>query len=521
MKINIIKSNQSINFKANFYKVVKYGQQTSVYVGTDNAENLGHRPFVTETYGDDIKMIYDGKYYMSKYPVHSDNYKIKYKDTGKYENQGKKIIFDRNKLNKLSNCSEDSSNFILSKGHAQGKLVQAKHLDNTLLKSKEPLIILCKNDEECYKYLHRADGIILESGSIDLLCHFSALCRNTLSCGMLVTDKNILKNLQKLEGKFISISNKNNNFEYKQIKKVVHTKKQNSIEVPKMRKVDRILSMDECEKDTVGNKAFNLKRMANLVKEGKLKDVIIPNAFVLPYGYLEKVEKLVLENGKNRWQNNKIAQEINDYAKNIITQPFVMVRSAFNGEDLDGYSAAGLYSSFAQDSNDLNLGVIYDVMNSKNKSIAIQSRKQYDIPDDLIKPSVIIQDGINADYSFTAYTESPLDKNKILIEMFINKNRFCKPTPYQITYNKLTKEFIVEQEHSKYKQYLFDENYKLIDKKTTQPQNIDTLWNVLENLINNALVLEKEFKKPQDIEGGIKDGQLYFWQTRNIVEENE
>ena len=193
MKINIIKSNQSINFKANFYKVVKYGQQTSVYVGTDNAENLGHRPFVTETYGDDIKMTYDGKYYMSKYPVYSDKYKIKYKDTGKYENNGKTIIFNREKLNKLSNSSENSSNFILSKGHAQGKLVQAKNLDNTLLKSKEPLIILCENDEECYKCLHRADGIILKSGSIDLLCHFSALCRNTLSCGMLVTDKNILQ----------------------------------------------------------------------------------------------------------------------------------------------------------------------------------------------------------------------------------------------------------------------------------------------------------------------------------------
>ena len=288
-----------------------------------------------------------------------------------------------------------------------------------------------------------------------------------------------------------------------------------------MQRVDRILSIEECEKDTVGNKAYNLKRMANLVKEGKLKDVIIPNAFVLPYGYLEKVEKLVLENGKNRWQDNEIVQEINNYAKNIITKPFVMVRSAFNGEDLDGYSAAGLYSSFAQDSNDLNLGVIYDVMNSKNNPIAIKSRKQHHIPDDLIKPSVIIQDGINADYSFTAYTESPLDKNKILIEMFINKNRFCKPTPYHITYNKLTKELKVKQEHSKYEEYLFDENYKIIDKKTSQPQNIDKLWNVLENLVNNALVLEKEFKKPQDIEGGIKDGQLYFWQTRNIVEKTE
>jgi hypothetical protein len=32
------------------------------------------------------------------------------------------------------------------------------------------------------------------------------------------------------------------------------------------------------------------------------------------------------------------------------------------------------------------------------------------------------------------------------------------------------------------------------------------------------LVLEKFFKHPQDIEGGIgKDGKVYFWQTRDIV----
>ena len=36
-------------------------------------------------------------------------------------------------------------------------------------------------------------------------------------------------------------------------------------------------------------------------------------------------------------------------------------------------------------------------------------------------------------------------------------------------------------------------------------------------LLKNAHVMEKEFGKPQDIEGGIKNGQLYFWQTRNIV----
>ena len=284
-----------------------------------------------------------------------------------------------------------------------------------------------------------------------------------------------------------------------------------------MRKVDRILSLDECEKDTVGNKAYNLKRMKDLVKEGKLKDVIIPNAFVLPSRYLEKVENTIAENPDNLWQDNEILDEIKNYSKNIITQPTIMVRSAFNGEDLEGYSAAGLYDSHPQNTKDLLLCDIYQVMNSKNKPIAVKSREKHNIPDYLIKPSVIIQDQINSDYSFTTYTEAPFDKNKMLIELFINKKRWCEPDPYQITYNKLTKELKIEQEHSKFEEYLFDENYKLLDKKATQPEDINKIWNILENLVKNALVLENEFGKPQDIEGGIKDGQLYFWQTRNIV----
>lgn len=285
-----------------------------------------------------------------------------------------------------------------------------------------------------------------------------------------------------------------------------------------MRRVDKILSLDECEKDTVGNKAYNLKRMKDLVKERKLKDVIIPNAFVLPYGYLEKVENIIAEKTNNLWDDNKILDEIKNYASKVITQRNVMVRSAFNGEDLEGYSAAGLYDSRCQNTKDLLLYDIYKVMNSKNKPIAVKSREKHNIPDDLIKPSVIIQDGIISDYSFTTYTEAPFDKNKMLIELFINKKRWCKPDPYQITYNKLTKELKIEQEHSQYEEYLFDENYnKLIHKQSTSLKNINEIRDIIENLVKNALVLEKEFGKPQDIEGGIKNGQLYFWQTRNIV----
>lgn len=36
MKIDKIKTNQNINFKANFFKVEKYGQVSAIYICTDN-----------------------------------------------------------------------------------------------------------------------------------------------------------------------------------------------------------------------------------------------------------------------------------------------------------------------------------------------------------------------------------------------------------------------------------------------------------------------------------------------------
>ena len=521
MNVDRVKTIQNINFKANFFLVKKYGQDSGIYISTDNSENLGSHP-VLETENRKIPMVYDGKYYTTEYNIYDTNkYKIKYEDTGKYENNGKEKYFIPEKLRALTKQMKKTPNLVLSEGSARGKLVQAKNIDDTILKSKEPLIIICDNDEECekcYKYFNRTNGIILKSGTADLLSHFAALCRDYFSFGMLVTDKKILNDLNNLEGKFIFISNENENIEFKPIEKIIKSNsKTNTIEIPQMRKVDRILSLDECEKDTVGNKAYNLKLMKDLVKERKLKDVIIPNAFVLPSGYLEKVEKIIAENPDNKLEDNEILDEIKDYASRVITQRNVIVRSAFNGEDLEGYSAAGLYDSHPQDTKDLVLYDIYQVMNSKNKPIAVKSREKHNIPDDLIKPSVIIQDRIISDYSFTTYTEAPFDKNKILIELFINKERWCKPDPYQITYNKLTKKLKIEQEHSKFEEYLFDENYKLIHKQSTSLKNINEIRDIIENLVKNALVLEKEFGKPQDIEGGIKNGQLYLWQTRNIV----
>ena len=81
-----------------------------------------------------------------------------------------------------------------------------------------------------------------------------------------------------------------------------------------------------------------------------------------------------------------------------------MFRSSFNGEDVENYSAAGLYKSF-QGSIDTLKYYITDIARSKDTAKAVSSRRTYGIPDEVIKPTVIIQEAISPDYAFTIYTK--------------------------------------------------------------------------------------------------------------------
>jgi len=211
----------NIKFKANYYKVLKYGNSTSAKVMTDNAGNLGSKPVHINWNNGRTEMIYDGQYYITKFQVIDGEYKILYEDTGKYENQGKDYFLDKDKINMKIKSLGKSQNLALMEGNAKGLLIHAKDINDKVLKSNTPLIIICDNEEDCYEYFNKVEGIILKSGSEELLSHFSALCRDYFSFGHLVTDEQTINDLSKYEGRFISISNESKKLKYEEIAPVV------------------------------------------------------------------------------------------------------------------------------------------------------------------------------------------------------------------------------------------------------------------------------------------------------------
>jgi len=196
-----------------------------------------------------------------------------------------------------------------------------------------------------------------------------------------------------------------------------------------------------------------------------------------------------------------------------------MVRSSYNGEDVKDYSAAGLYSSYESMNNDYLNEIIKLVWESKWNPMAYYSRLEHGIDHEKIRPTVIVQDYVDADYTFTLYTKDPEKDDSLLIEMNTKKSI----DPYIIRYNRKDDTVNVESIARYGRKIKLDENQKIIhaDPINDPVKKDEKEWMpLLKKICHAALEVEQEFKAPQDIEGGIKfeDGkpQIYFWQTRDI-----
>ncbi|MBQ1612207.1 MAG: hypothetical protein II085_01900, partial [Alphaproteobacteria bacterium] len=207
----------------------------------------------------------------------------------------------------------------------------------------------------------------------------------------------------------------------------------------------------------------------------------------------------------------------------------LMIRSCFNDEDLPNFSNAGVYDSVPINSCDNAVNSIFSciyslILPSKYKKSGRSIRKYYNIPDEDVQAGVVLQDRVDSKNCFTIYTDNG-DGN--LIIDYRTYTSYDDPKynpvlcPHLYTYNKKTGKLTYQTKQVRvHAGANFDEKCRLM---YSDPVEIDLTGDTelnkrLKKAIDNALAVEKEFGKPQDIEGGFdKDGRLYFWQTRKVV----
>lgn len=537
----------NISFKANYFTVEKNGQGYNLRkVSTDNEENLGQEPileFNSTAKKYEFPMAYDGKYYTTLVYPQTDKYRIFYKNTGKYEKNGDVQTIDTLELTRIA-AKEDrkinslNSEFAYAKGVAEGKVVTAKFEGEEFvadIPKDEPTILLIDgieqyNVHDLVRLPKNVKGIITSSCEFEQLSHYASLYRDNLSVMSVILDENKYNELKNQEGKFIFVDNQDGIVNWKEIEPISNTEAYRvhsirKVEVPKLENVERLLMPEELTPQNCGNKGYRLSIMQQLAKQGKLKDISIPKYFVIPEGYINKVKEYLGEEDSEGYYERLFdgiyTQEIDKKVEELgMDRRNLIVRSNYNTEDLSSFSSAGIYESkMNHDSWILDTALESIIKRSSESEFTQYIHKKNGIENNQVQPSVIVQDYIMNNRSFTLYSDDSDDN--VIIDL---KDASLGPfSAYNslIKYNKKTKELTIERTESPKAEYLIDENGKIIDHHQEEIpiyKNWDTLAPILETITSGAIVLEKFFKHLQDIEGGItKDGKVWFWQTRDIV----
>ena len=248
-----------LRFEAHFYDVDT--AQGTIMIKTDNNPYLGEKPKMllkdrdsskhTRKEGDFFTYVLDD----APKPLKSIKYKFHYTDTDKYDdNNGDWYKLDTRTLRQKAQAYDKTEHKqplikIISPGKACGKLV----CNSALHESAGTHFTLFSNNKN-------ATGIILINTSMDILSHTAASLRSSGLAAVSIYDEEKINELKKLDGKYIEINVSYNDFTFKETEKIMpEYKTKHKIEIPRLKPVDKLLSISEISKDNTGAKAYNLK----------------------------------------------------------------------------------------------------------------------------------------------------------------------------------------------------------------------------------------------------------------------
>jgi len=465
------------------------------------------------------------------------------------------------------------------KGTAEGRLIVAKDKNDLLNKiyssaTREPIIAYIDSQQNLQdnNYMPYSIKGIITTGRMDFdyNTHFELMLKQRKIKLLYIPYPN-KDSIKKFDGKFVRIDDLENGVKFTEIEKL-----SKDIDSPKKPDIQDLkplttpLRSKEYEKDTVGPKAYNLK----LLEERNIKGAKIPPSITLPCGIFnevmdakenvkikEKYEKAIKDldglsyekTGDRLCQirglifelkiSENIEKKINESVKENVGSGLKAVRSAFNGEDTEGYSAAGLYNS-AYSNDQMLMFNIKDVWASKWNEGAYWSRCDMDIPHESIKPTVIIQKLISADASFVINS----DEDHIEIKMAkglgeaLTKDPMQdgQEIPYTFIYDKNENELHILKSSNRNNRFIVKED-KVICKnnrkaaiedmvnqrygEATSMQALDEYpHKLLGKIVDTALDIEKKWGKLQNIEGCITEPsigcadrhEIFIVQTRDM-----
>ena len=245
---------------------------------------------------------------------------------------------------------------------------------------------------------------------------------------------------------------------------------------------------------------------------------------------LNKLKEWCLNNLTLDKDNKKdIETNLKNIFPNVYDKLLYAVRSSSPEEDLSGASFAGNYETY--------LGIKFDsieeyVLKSfisclDYRVFKYKLEKGFNVSE--IKIAIVIMKQINSEVSGVGFSINPI--NNDYDEAVINSNFGLGEsvvggiiTPDEFIVNKITKNIISEKLGSKEKIVKLNENRNetsIIEQTEEKKKEMSLTKELLLQLVDNIINIEKNYKIPIDIEFGIENNVLYILQARPITTYNK
>jgi len=444
---------------------------------------------------------------------------------------------------------------VLKAGQAGGRLVPARKMEDLVLPSREPVVVLLQQADGDEEIPSGVRGILL-AHHIPHLSHLGVRARQAGVVFVTSEETAPFQGLQHLVGQIVSLTASSESMRCEASDaRVSHPDpvRETPPRLPEVRlnPIKPWEALQDVVAETGGGKACGARCLAELAATGAT-GFCTPASLVVPFGVMEAAWKGVptllrdyrsLQECLNGERGGDFSATV-EHLRGLIQQLPVpdelvsrvgaqfgrtarlMVRSSANCEDLETLAGAGLYESVANVAPSEVAAAVRTVWASLWTRRAAWSRHQAGLRHDLAHMAILIQEMVTPDISFILHTMNPIQARprEVYAELAVGlgetlASAATRGTPFRMVIHKDTGT-VRMLAFANFSQALWPGPGTGLTRATVDYSGVELSHDATarrrlgKNLAAIACLVENAFQRPQDIEGALVGDQIYLMQTR-------
>ena len=444
---------------------------------------------------------------------------------------------------------------VLVGGRAAGKLIALSNLEELRGNSSEKVIVLLNSaagDEEVPKNV----AALILAQEMPHLSHLGVRARQAGTVFVTCEEAAELEKLRGFQGQTISFVANAEGVSWEKAatsKETIGAATRNPVCVPQARlaAAEPWLLLENAGLETAGAKAAGVRRLTELSnKDGAGFEV--PRGLVIPFGVMElaiaaapqverqyrelldrlehipstevqSVTRVIRELVQGLSVPEQIVKQV---AGHLSAESALIVRSSCNCEDLQDFAGAGLYESILNVRAAEVASAIRRVWCSLWTQRAVLTRREAGIPQQQAHMAVLIQQIVDAEFSFVLHTVNPISLNEreLYAEIVVGLGETLvsgasQGTPYRLVCDKQSGR-VVTLAFANFSQAARLNPGGGLKRETVDYSRVElSLHSGAREKMGKTLAavgsfIERELARPHDIEGAFANNRVYTVQAR-------